>query len=333
MVNYTNQKGVIALSLLKKIRYLAYRYNYINSPRLMLTRPIDLSLELMSSCDLSCLMCYHNDKTNLPFKMGKMDTKLALMIIDQCADLGVNSLKTNFRGEGTLHPDFELITGHAKQYANKSTFIDRLSNSNFNFKTENESIFRGLSNQTKVKISIDSFKKEILEKQRKGAKYDRVMSNIEKFYNYPARIKSETTIVIQAVRTLLNKDEDIAGEVKRRWPEAEVSIRDMVAGRIDKDLSSLEHLQRDTSERQSCIQAHARLMIAWDGKAQVCCPDIGSKLVIGDATKESLYDIWNSEKAKKIRQSLIDKTAFTSEPCKSCASYESYKGYKPPADS
>lgn len=262
-----------------------------------------------------------------------MDTRLAFTIIDQCAYLGVNSIKFNYRGESTLHPDFKRLTLQAKSLAKGSTFIDRLTNSNFKFATTREDIFEGLSCQTKVKVSFDSFIPEVMEKQRAGSIHSVAMRNIDKFYNYPSRIVSETKIVIQAVRTKLNKDEDIAGEVKRRWPEAEVSIRDMVAGRIDKDLSSLEHLQRDTSERQSCIQAHARLMIAWDGKAQVCCPDIGSKLVIGDATKESLYDIWNSEKAKKIRQSLIDKTAFTSEPCKSCASYESYKGYKPPADS
>lgn len=311
------------------IREKLYRFNYIYAPYLHHTKPIDVSIELMSSCDLSCLMCYHNDKKNLPFKQSKMETKLALMIIDQCADLGVNSFKPNHRGEATLHSDFELITSHAKHYANKSTFIDRISNSNFNFKTENESIFRGLANQTKVKISIDSFNKEILEKQRKGANYERVMANIEKFYNHPSRIKSETKIVIQAVRTLLNKDEDIAGIAKKLWPEAEISIRDMVAGRVNKDLSEIENRERDSSGRQTCIQSHARLVIHHDGKVAPCCPSIKGDLIIGDANKETIHDIWNSKAAKDLRKSLLNKKAFANEPCKSCSSFESYRGFKP----
>ncbi|HLP81126.1 MAG TPA: SPASM domain-containing protein [Nitrosomonas sp.] len=313
--------------------YLTYRSNYLSAIDLKHDHPIDISLELSSYCNQRCGYCYHADKTNLPFKLGLMNIDLAKSIIHQGAAIGVNSIKMNFRGESTVNPAFEEICQEAKRYANGITYIDRLTNSNFKFATDREDIFRGLACQTKVKISFDSFVPSVMEYQRAGSIHELALRNIEKFYNYHARIKSETTIVIQAVRTLLNKDEDIAGEAKRRWPEVQVSIRDMVAGRVDRDLSALESVQRDTSERQSCIQAHARLLVGWDGKVQVCCPDIGSKLIIGDANKESISEIWNSEKAKKIRQTLIDKTAFANEPCKSCSSYESYKGYRPPADS
>lgn len=321
--------------MINTIKEKIYRMRYIYGPQLRHRRPVDVSLELCSSCNQRCGYCYHSDQSNLPFKKGLMETHLASMIIDQCADLAVNSIKFNYRGESTIHPDFERLTFQAKILSDKatSTFIDRITNSNFKFDTNKESIFEGLSHQTKVKVSFDSFIPSVMEAQRAGSIHKLCMANINKFYNHPSRIKSETKIVIQAVRTLLNKDEDISGEVKRRWPEASVSIRDMVAGRVDKDLSALEHTQRDTSERQTCIQAHSRIIVAHDGKVQVCCPDISSKLIIGDASKETIYDIWNSEKARKIRKDLLNKTAFVNEPCKSCSSYESYKGYRPPKES
>lgn len=310
-----------------------YRINYIYGPQLNHRRPIDVSLELVSLCNQRCGYCYHSNQDNLPFTKGMMDTRLASMIIDQCVDLGVNSIKFNYRGESTMHPSFKFLTHHARSWAKDSIFIDRITNSNFKFSTDNEDIFQGLSYQTKVKVSFDSFIQSVMEKQRAGSIHKLCLANIEKFYNHPFRIKSETKIVIQAVRTLLNKDEDIADEVKRRWPEASVSIRDMVAGRVDKDLSELENKQRDTSERQTCIQAHSRIIIAHDGMVQVCCPDISSKLIIGDANKETIHDIWNSDKAKEIRQTLLNKKAFANEPCKSCSSFESYKGYRAPKDS
>lgn len=313
--------------MLNKLRYAAYRFKYVNAPALNLSKPVDVSLELSSFCTNQCGYCYHAASKDLPFKRGKMSKLLASKILHESAEAGVHSLKFNYRGESTMNPHFEEITSLAKSLARGSTFIDRVTNSNFNFKHDREDIFRGLCNQTKVKVSFDSFRKDIFERQRKGSKYEETLANITKFYNYPGR---RNVLVVQAVRTTLNADEDLKAEIKKRWPEAEASIRDVVEGRVKNDISDLLVKQRDFDNRQSCIQAHARLMINWDGLVQVCCPDIGSKLLIGDANKETILQIWNSDKAKGIRKSLIDKTAFNSDPCKTCSSHESFRGYVAP---
>lgn len=304
-----------------------YRFKYRYAPKLNLTVPVDVSLELASLCNQRCSYCYHADQTNLPFVKGIMPFEVAKKILFQSADAGVNSVKFNWKGESTINPNFLNITRIAKALASGSTFLDRLTNSNFKFATDRDDIFEGLCQQTKVKVSFDSFRKDVMETQRAGSIHELALRNIEKFYNYSSRKKTE--IIIQAVRTKLNHDEDIAGEVKRRWPEATVSIRDMVAGRVDKDLSDLESRKRDISQRQSCIQAHARLIFNWNGKAFVCCPDVAEKLCVGDIYQSNVIDIFNSKEAKAIRKSLKDKTAFTNDPCRSCPSFETYKGFKP----
>lgn len=255
-----------------------------------------------------------------------MSTELAMRAIKESAELGVNSLKFNGRGESTLHKDFEKITSYAKSLAHGSTFIDRITNSNFNFPYDKESIFLGLCNQTKVKVSFDSFRKEIFEKQRKGSNYENTLANMNKFYNYPIR---DNTFVVQAVRTQLNKDEDLEHEIKSRWPEATPSIRDCVEGRINKDLSETIIKKRDDQERQTCVQAHARLVVHWDGRVAPCCPSIDNSLIIGDLNKESVIDVWKSKAAYDLRKSLLDKTAFEKHPCKGCSSFESWAGWKP----
>jgi hypothetical protein len=187
--------------------------------------------------------CYHNDKKNLPFKQQFMLPETFKKIVREASDLGVNSLKTNWRGESTMNPFFATMTHYAKQLAIGDTFLDRITNSNFKFPTEREDIFQGLCNQTKVKVSYDSFIPEVFEKQRAGGKHAVTTANIDKFYNYPGR---DNILVIQAVRTSLNKDEDIEGEARRRWPSALVSIRDMVEGRVEKDLSEMTKLYPST---------------------------------------------------------------------------------------
>ena len=312
--------------MLQKLKYAFYRYRYVNAPQLNLEFPVDVSLELSSFCTNTCGYCYHSDPKKLPFKRGKMTKDLAIKIIKESAELGVHSLKFNYRGESTMNPIFEDVTSYAKSLSRGLTFIDRITNSNFNFGIDREDIFRGLCNQTKVKVSFDSFRKDIYEKQRRGSNYEKTLANMHKFHDYAER---DNDMVVQAVRTNLNKDEDLEHEIKKRFPSATVSVRDCVEGRVEKDLKEVVVKSRDESERQTCIQAHARLMINWDGLVQVCCPDIKSQLLIGDANKESIKEIWQSQRAYEIRKSLLSGKAFENDPCKTCSSFESYKGFKP----
>lgn len=313
--------------MIKTLRSFGYRFKYNFAPYLKLDRPVDISLELASVCNQRCVYCYHADQKNLSFQKGIMKLETAKLILLDAECLGVNSLKFNFRGESTLNLRFKEITEFAKDLAHGSVFIDRVTNSNFKFDSSRDDIFEGLCNQTKVKISFDSFDPEVMEKQRDGSIHSLAMKNIDIFYNHKKR--KNTEIVIQAVRTNLNKNEDILGMAKTRWPEAKVSIRDMVSGRVSSNLDDLENKKRDLKNRQTCIQAHARLIFDFNGNAQMCCPDIKSELFLGSIYQKSIYEIYNSEKAKEIRASLLNKTAFKNDPCKSCSSFESYKGYKP----
>lgn len=311
---------------MKSFNYYKYRFKYIYSKYLNLKEPVDLMLELSSYCNMRCSYCYHGDKSNLPFKQNFMQLDLAKKILSDAASTGVSSLKFNFRGESTLHPNFEEITAYAKSLANKSVFIDRITNTNIKFSSDREDIFRGLCNQTKVKISFDSFDKYVFETQRDGGNHIIALYNIDKLYNYPGR---DNVIVIQAVRTNLNKNEDLAGEIKKRWPFAEISIRDMVSGRINNDLTDLENKKRDFKNRQACTQAFSRLVVRYNGTIGACCPDIREEIYLGDLNKNSILDIWNGENAKLLKEKLKNKMAFNYEPCKSCSSFESFKGYKP----
>lgn len=308
--------------------YFKYRLKYKYAQHLPLTAPVDVSIELSSVCNQRCGYCYWSDPKNLPFEPGKMSLDVAMSILEQAAAIGVNSVKFNWKGEGTLNPNYRDITAYAKILARGSVFIDRIANSNFKISPKRrDSIFEGLANLTKVKVSYDSFDKKVFETQRAGGSHDLTTENIDLFYNHPRRIKSETRIVIQAVRTLLNKNEDILHKTKKRWPSAEVSIRDVVGGRTNDDVSAYLDKKRDVKNRQSCIQAHARVIFNHEGKALPCCPDIAEEHYIGHARNQTVKQIFNSPQAKRLRKDLISKKAFDRDPCKGCSSFESYKGY------
>lgn len=252
-----------------------------------------------------------------------MSWETAQLIIDQAADLGVSSLKMNWRGESTMNPIFRDVCVYARD---KGVFVERITNSNFKFDSEREDIFEGLGVQTKVKVSYDSFNKEVFEKQRSGGSHSVTTRNLDIFHS---RYRGSCELVIQAVRTKLNRDEDFRRAVSERWPGAKLSVRDVVEGRLERDIDDLKVRSRDMTERQSCLQAHVRLIFDWQGRPTVCCPDISNKLSLGSIHDTSMYDLFNSVLAQRLRAELKSKKAFEREPCKSCSSYETYLGFKP----
>lgn len=314
---------------LEFLRYRRYRHAYTKAPKLNHTSPVDVTLELSSHCNLACSYCYHSDQENLPFTKGVMAYRTAEFIIAESHDLKVPSLKFNWKGEATINPEFKRITAFAMDHASGYTFQERFINSNFKFRLDRDDIFDGLCNLTKVKVSFDSFIPEVMEAQRVGSKWNQIAANIDKFYNYNHR--KNTELVIQAVRTKLNKDEDLESQMKKRWPSATLSIREMVTGRVDSERANeLKNKDRDASERQSCIQAHSRLIFRYDGVAFPCCPDIRETMPLGDITKVTMKRIWNSYEAQTLRRDLKSGKAFECGTCKNCSSFETYKGYKAP---
>jgi len=309
-----------------KLNNFIYRLKYNHGRFLRLTKPVDVSIELSSFCDMRCGYCYHANQDNLPFAKKHMELRTAIHIVRQSAQAGVHSMKFNWKGESTLNPHYWEITQHARQLKKGSTFIDLLANTNFNFKPKDE-IYYGLAQLTKVKISYDSFNKDVFEAQRIKGNHDIVTQNIDTFYNLKERKKNNTEMVIQAVRTNANANEDIEGSIRKRWPGVSYSIRDMVKGRNEQTKEGFVSI--DPKKRKPCLQAFVRLIFNSHGEAMMCCPDISEKLNLGSIW--DYYDIeamFNSDKAKRVRASLKNGSAFNSHPCKNCSSYESYQGFK-----
>ena len=63
--------------------------------------PLCVDIEVASICDLACPFCYREFVVT-PDKI--IDEKLCYNLIDQVADLGVPSMKFNWRGEPLLNP-------------------------------------------------------------------------------------------------------------------------------------------------------------------------------------------------------------------------------------
>lgn len=67
-----------------------------------------------------------------------------------------------------------------------------------------------------------------------------------------------------------------------------------------------------------CYQPFEKMVIAYDGRVVLCCMDYLYTEVMGDATKEDIYDIWFNDKFRHIRQALYNRDRTATKLCAQC---------------
>ena len=69
----------------------------------------------------------------------------------------------------------------------------------------------------------------------------------------------------------------------------------------------------------SCPQLYQRLVVGSDGKVMMCSNDEDGQHIVGDAYKESIYEIWHGPALKKVRETHRNEKGFLKyAACKSC---------------
>lgn len=119
-----------------KKKYKDYRKNWPNQPKMFysngyekfntnikFSNPMCVDIEVASICDLGCPHCFR-EYIVTPDKI--MDQNVFYKIIDEISEMGVPSIKLNWRGEPLLHPKLCDFISYAK---NKS-IIDVSINTN-----------------------------------------------------------------------------------------------------------------------------------------------------------------------------------------------------------
>jgi MoaA/NifB/PqqE/SkfB family radical SAM enzyme len=71
-------------------------------------------------------------------------------------------------------------------------------------------------------------------------------------------------------------------------------------------------------KRQTCVQIFKGVQVQADGEVVPCCIDWKRVNVIGDTNKNSLFEIWNSEKLRKLQIEHLSGKKGKIEPCKDC---------------
>lgn len=297
--------------------YLEYRRKWNQYPQkhIVDAAPIHLDIETSSICNLRCPMCNytieHEKGANDSISHGLMSWELFQKIIDEASEIGVSSVKLNWRGEPTMHKQLADMV----KYAKEKGIIDVMLNTNavnLNEQLSHRLIDAGLD---QIFFSVDSIIPEKYAQIRVGAQFEKVLNNIKTFVAYNDAVGHPVFTRVQKV--LLNDTKDENEAFKAFWSNIvdQIAFEDYIpyGGR---DLG--QTVERDEITYYSCPQLWQRMLITWDGEYRVCCISNNIPYIVGNLKNESIAELWHSPKVNELRQLHAKGEWYKCELCKQC---------------
>lgn len=304
--HYWRGKGHLFRYFLNRLRW-----HYYPDLKCVTPYPEHVDLEISSSCNMKCPMCYtRTDEFKKRVKRAFMEEHIWRKVIRECAKGGVFSLRLSWRGEPTIHPDFVRAARYAKELGIKevSTLTNALALTPEIFKELVEIGFDWIS------ISADGLG-HVYEDIRRPAKFNELIAKLERFKEIKKNKNSVKPVL--KVQTVWPAIHDDPGEYYKVF----APLVDQVSCNQLVDYLFLDEAEGKIAYNRgfSCHVPYQRLTIASDGSVPLCYNDEMGHDLLGHISDMSIKEIWHGKKMTELRRRYSDGTwaeAYTA--CRRC---------------
>jgi radical SAM protein with 4Fe4S-binding SPASM domain len=323
MVHYVSLRKLVNAAAIYSSYYLSL---WLRRP-LMWGKPISLSVEPTTSCNLRCPECPSGLRSfTRPTGMLEMPVFAKLMQETQGHLLYLNLY---FQGEPYLHPGFlELIARahHHKVYTSTST--------NAHYLTPEVAEQTVMSKLDRLIISIDGITQEVYEQYRIGGKLDKVLEGTRNVVEARKRHSESTLRIIFQFLVVKPNEHQIPQvlELARAIGVDEVLFKTAQVYNYENGNPLIpENAQYSRYVKQAngkwklkgtllnqCWRMWHSAVLTWDGKVVPCCFDKDAQHEMGKFPESSLNAIWKSKTYKTFRSQLL-KGRQEIDICRNCS--------------
>ena len=260
--------------------------------------PITVSLELLNRCNLNCIMCY---KKHHRQPKAELTLDVLQKIMNECKENKLPSIALGLGAEILMYKNIKELLSMVKTAGIQDIFFGTNG-----VLLNDELIELIVKNKiTRVKISLDAATKETYKKIRGFDLLKRVEENIEKIIACKKKYnRSLPMIRLSFVVMDINRHE--TQRFVDKWKNKVDYIdfqRCIDFSHVDKPIEINQQVIKDSF----CAYPFYSLNIWADGAISPCCTFYGRKLIFGNIYNETLKNIWQSEKMKKIREHIVSK--------------------------
>lgn len=292
---------------------------------LPLNTPYSIVIDPSNLCNFKCDFCaIQTSKDIVSYKKHAMPFDLFTKIINDIDKFEekIKVLRINGQGEPLLNKNFCKMVKYAKE-ADVAKWIETITNgSMLNPKLNQELVDSGID---RIRISIEAIDDEGYKNIANVNMDIKVLvDNIADLYK---RSRGKTEIYIKTVDASVDTeskkelfytmfgdicDKIFIDNVIPMWSDFE-KINE--AYNFEKKLGVHGQEIRNV---EICPYPFYSFIINSDGEITVCCADWKRKIVIGDAKKESVVDIWKGKTYQSFLKDMLVKKRNNFEMCRKC---------------
>jgi radical SAM protein with 4Fe4S-binding SPASM domain len=151
--------------------------------------------------------------------------------------------------------------------------------------------------------SVNAATKETYDKVVRGPDFEKVKSKVEDLIKKTKKARIYVSMVV------IDENKNEVELFKKNWGEKAIfgEFKNWGGARHDK--------LKKTGEKKPCWALMNTMNILWDGRVVPCCMDYDGKIILGDANKQTLTEIWHSSHWLRQKHRKLD---FSMEPCVNC---------------
>lgn len=274
--------------------------------------PLQLQLETSAYCNAKCIFCPY---PQMKRPHGFMDMHLFHKIIDDAAHIPlIEDITLTGLGEPLLDKHIIERIRYIRQKVPFNVTITAYTNGTY--LTEQMAM-----DLVDAGISILYVSMNAIDARRRSAimkldDFEKVVAQTRRAIEIFKTFGSNQTVVVKAIQ---EKDLMESTDPQR--------FLEMWNGPVDQGGNGFLHMEGNWAgairpmrvrPETSCNRAIGEIMVLWDGRVSLCCFDGEGEVIFGDLNKQTIREVYNSEKALAYRVAHAEGRRGSLRLCSTC---------------
>jgi radical SAM protein with 4Fe4S-binding SPASM domain len=259
-------------------------------------------------------MCpYGEVSKSLP--QGRMSKRLYAKIIEECSKYNLHRISPYLMNEPLLDPKIVDRINYAKEL-NKNATIRIATNASLLSKEKTHELIQ--SKLDCIVFSINGMSKETYESTMIGLNFDKVMDNINYFFEVADLNRIKVKVIMLRTKTTNPEIPDAVRFWKDRGAEVVTAYIENRAGNV-KRFDEL-NIVKEYSPQKVCSRIFTQMYILYNGDVVLCCDDWRRQVILGNVERESIVEVWRGKQYNEIRKKHLEGKFGELILCKECTS-------------
>lgn len=263
--------------------------------------PRMVQIQTRTGCNAACVFCPYPDASEKVPK-GNMSDALFHKIVDEIALRNVTQrISPYLMNEPFFDKDILDKVRYIKERIPKARLVLTTNGSLLT-----ESVLENLVANNPLRalyISMQGIEKEAYEATMRGTLvFEKTKKNVERLIDLRNQYAPNLKIVVTMVKTNRIDAEKAVAYWKSRGIEAKYTKLENRGGNTE----AFDTLNAgDKRVFKDCVRLLKNAYVLFNGDLVLCCTDYYKTMVLGNIADASIGEVWNSEKAKKIRSDFL----------------------------